>query len=175
MQIWDHKISKFQNEIICSIGCSNKQVSLVAILGNATANSIAKMDDCTLEKLAIKPGKLTPKYHLDTLEYSTTLGSNVEKINIDCLTSDTGASYCISVSVLRQSLRTRTDRSQQVVQRNSSKMVYYLGRSHVWKTYKQWQLIRIYSMQCHSFVFQMGNFCRLNPWPVSLMIFELWK
>lgn len=57
-----------------------------------------KMDDCNLEKLVIKPGKLSPAFHRDTTEYNVTLPSNVTKIHVDPLTSDTGASYCISVS-----------------------------------------------------------------------------
>ena len=56
-----------------------------------------KMDDCNLEKLSIKPGKLKPVFKMDILEYAVTVGSNVENINFDCLTRDTGASYSISV------------------------------------------------------------------------------
>ena len=56
-----------------------------------------KMDDCSLEKLSIKPGKLSPVFHKDTLLYDVTLGSNVEKITFDPQTSDTGASYSIWV------------------------------------------------------------------------------
>ncbi|XP_011449083.3 uncharacterized protein [Magallana gigas] len=53
------------------------------------------MDDCTLEKLVVKPGKLTPSFQKSHLEYDVTVPSNVEKIHIDPLTSDSGASYCI--------------------------------------------------------------------------------
>ena len=56
------------------------------------------MDDCNLDKLSVKPGKIAPVFHKDTTEYSVTVGSEIEKITFDCLTSDTGASYCISVS-----------------------------------------------------------------------------
>ncbi|XP_021370614.1 uncharacterized protein LOC110461476 [Mizuhopecten yessoensis] len=56
------------------------------------------MDDCNLEKLAVKPGKLTPAFNKDTTDYNVTVASNVEKIRIDPLTSDTGASYSISGS-----------------------------------------------------------------------------
>ncbi|XP_033734842.1 uncharacterized protein LOC117323628 [Pecten maximus] len=56
------------------------------------------MDDCNLEKLAVKPGKLTPAFNKDTTDYAVTVASNVEKIRIDPLTSDTGASYSISGS-----------------------------------------------------------------------------
>lgn len=57
-----------------------------------------KMDDCTLEKLVVKPGKLTPSFNKVHLEYDVTVPSDVEKIHIDPLTSDSGASYCIFVS-----------------------------------------------------------------------------
>ena len=56
------------------------------------------MDDCNLEKLNIKPGKLSPVFKQDTLEYSVTVPSNVDKITLDTLTRDSGASYTISVS-----------------------------------------------------------------------------
>ena len=58
------------------------------------------MDNADLEKLSISPGKLTPKFHPNTTEYSVTLGSDVKQIKIDPLTSDSGASYSISVSRL---------------------------------------------------------------------------
>ncbi|XP_074656502.1 uncharacterized protein LOC141909757 [Tubulanus polymorphus] len=53
------------------------------------------MDDCDLEKLSIKPGKLSPKFNRQLLEYNVTLASDVPNITLDCLTSDTGASYSI--------------------------------------------------------------------------------
>eukprot|EP00058_Branchiostoma_floridae_P021150 XP_002606640.1 hypothetical protein BRAFLDRAFT_120093 [Branchiostoma floridae] len=56
------------------------------------------MDDCTLEKLGVSPGALTPKFHRDTLEYNVTVASNVEKVKFDVLTSDSGASYQIKNS-----------------------------------------------------------------------------
>ena len=58
------------------------------------------MDNADLEKLSISPGKLTPKFHPNTTEYSVTLGSDAKQIKIDPLTSDSGASYSISVSRL---------------------------------------------------------------------------
>lgn len=66
------------------------------------------MDDCTLEKLAVKPGKLTPSFQKSHLEYDVTVPSNVEKIHIDPLTSDSGASYCIFVSELNWFVLKRT-------------------------------------------------------------------
>ena len=57
------------------------------------------MDDCSLEKLSIKPGKVSPPFQKDTLEYNATVGSNVEKVTFTCLASDTGASCSISASV----------------------------------------------------------------------------
>ena len=57
------------------------------------------MDDCNLEKLAIKPGKLSPVFNRNVTEYNATVASNVDKLNVDPLTSDTGASYSISVRI----------------------------------------------------------------------------
>ena len=57
------------------------------------------MDDCNLDKLGIKPGKLSPVFNKDTTDYNVSLASNVDKITFDCLTSDTGASYSISVGI----------------------------------------------------------------------------
>lgn len=65
---------------------------LFSVLGN--------MDNADLEKLSISPGKITPKFHPNTTEYSVTLGSDVKQIKIDPLTSDSGASYSIHVSKL---------------------------------------------------------------------------
>ena len=58
---------------------------------------LGNMDNADLEKLSISPGKLTPKFHPNTTEYSVTLGSDVKQIKINPLTSDSGASYSISV------------------------------------------------------------------------------
>ena len=57
------------------------------------------MDDCNLEKLSIKPGKLSPAFKQDVLEYSSTVQSSVEKVSLDTLTRDSGASYTISVCI----------------------------------------------------------------------------
>ncbi|XP_067681719.1 uncharacterized protein [Haliotis asinina] len=54
------------------------------------------MDDCNLDKLGVKPGKLEPAFKRDITEYNITVASDVEKISFDPLTSDTGASYSIS-------------------------------------------------------------------------------
>ncbi|CAK8678105.1 unnamed protein product [Clavelina lepadiformis] len=51
------------------------------------------MDDCDLEKLSATPAKLSPKFNRNTTEYEATVPSSVEKVKVDCLTSDTGASY----------------------------------------------------------------------------------
>lgn len=59
------------------------------------------MDNTDLEKLSISPGKLTPKFHPNITEYSVTLGSDVKQIKVDPLTSDSGASYSIAVSITR--------------------------------------------------------------------------
>nr|CAB3263199.1 uncharacterized protein LOC104266112 [Phallusia mammillata] len=51
------------------------------------------MDDCDLEKLSAAPAKLSPKFNRNTTEYESTVPSSVEKVKVDCLTSDSGASY----------------------------------------------------------------------------------
>ncbi|KAL5007933.1 hypothetical protein ScPMuIL_013514 [Solemya velum] len=56
------------------------------------------MDDCDLEKLSVKPGKLSPAFHRNVTEYSITVGSDIDKLSLDPLTSDSGASYSISGS-----------------------------------------------------------------------------
>ncbi|XP_064602981.1 uncharacterized protein LOC135468574 [Liolophura sinensis] len=53
------------------------------------------MDDCTLEKLSVKPGILSPVFNKTITDYSVTVASNVENITLDLLTSDSGASYSI--------------------------------------------------------------------------------
>lgn len=55
------------------------------------------MDDCNLDKLGVKPGKLEPAFKRDITEYNIIVASDVEKLSFDPLTSDTGASYSISV------------------------------------------------------------------------------
>ncbi|XP_052768743.1 uncharacterized protein LOC128208997 [Mya arenaria] len=56
------------------------------------------MDDCNLEKLGIKPGKIAPAFKQDVLEYSATVQSSVAEVTLDLLTRDSGASYTISGS-----------------------------------------------------------------------------
>uniref|UniRef100_A0A1I8G618 TPR_REGION domain-containing protein n=3 Tax=Macrostomum lignano TaxID=282301 RepID=A0A1I8G618_9PLAT len=51
------------------------------------------MDDCTLEKLGVKPGPLTPAFNKDVTSYFITLASDAEAITLDPRTSDNGASY----------------------------------------------------------------------------------
>ena len=55
------------------------------------------MDDWSLEKLSAKPAKLSPAFKSKVFEYSATVSSAIEKVNIDCLTTDSGASYQIKV------------------------------------------------------------------------------
>lgn len=57
------------------------------------------MDDCDLEKLSAAPAKLSPKFNRNVTEYESTVPSSVEKVKFDCLTSDSGASYQIFVSL----------------------------------------------------------------------------
>ena len=56
------------------------------------------MDDASLEKLSISPGKITPKFNKDVTEYSVVVGSDVKELKVNPLTSDNNASYSISVS-----------------------------------------------------------------------------
>ena len=56
------------------------------------------MDDCDLEKLNARPAKLSPKFNRNVLEYESTVACSVEKVKVDCLTSDSGASYQVFVS-----------------------------------------------------------------------------
>ncbi|KAK6180982.1 hypothetical protein SNE40_008936 [Patella caerulea] len=53
------------------------------------------MDDCDLDKLCVKPGKLNRAFDKSVTEYSITLTSDIEKLTLDPLTSDGGASYRI--------------------------------------------------------------------------------
>ncbi|XP_033123589.1 uncharacterized protein LOC117122192 [Anneissia japonica] len=53
------------------------------------------MDDCDLEKLSVKPGTLSPKFAKNVTDYNVTVTSDVAKITITCLTSDSNASYQI--------------------------------------------------------------------------------
>ena len=56
------------------------------------------MDDATLQKLSVSPGKLSPKFNKDVLEYSVVVGSTVKELKVSPLTSDNNACYSISVS-----------------------------------------------------------------------------
>ncbi|CAD5116363.1 DgyrCDS5262 [Dimorphilus gyrociliatus] len=53
------------------------------------------MNDCSLEKLSVKPGKLNPKFGVDQLDYSVTVPSKVDKITFDGFARDSGASWCV--------------------------------------------------------------------------------
>ena len=57
------------------------------------------MDDCDLEKLVVKPGKLTPKFNRNTTEYSILLNSGISELKIDPLTRDSSASWVVLVSL----------------------------------------------------------------------------
>ena len=63
------------------------------------------MDDCDLEKLSAAPAKLSPKFNRNVLEYEATVPSSTEKVKVDCLTSDSGASYQVFVSLGTVDLR----------------------------------------------------------------------
>ena len=55
------------------------------------------MDNADLERLSVSPGKLSPAFHKDTVEYNAILGSEVTQLKLTMLTSDSGASYTIRV------------------------------------------------------------------------------
>jgi len=57
------------------------------------------MDNADLEKLKITPGKLVPKFKPSVTEYSMTVGSGVGEVKLSPLTSDSGASCNIKVSL----------------------------------------------------------------------------
>ena len=54
------------------------------------------MDNADLEKL-MSPGRLVPKFNSAIIEYSVTVGSNIQEIKLSTLTSDGGASCIIKV------------------------------------------------------------------------------
>ncbi|XP_066552667.1 uncharacterized protein LOC136718819 [Amia ocellicauda] len=53
------------------------------------------MDNCDLEKLSVCTGKLDPPFQPLITNYKVNVPSNVSKITLDLLTSDSGASYKI--------------------------------------------------------------------------------
>lgn len=67
--------------------------------GNPRAIFKNKMDDASLEKLSISPGKLTPKFNKDITEYFVVVGSSVQELKVSPLTRDNNACYSISVSI----------------------------------------------------------------------------
>lgn len=81
------------------------------------------MDDADLEKLSIKPGSLNPKFHRNTTEYNVTVASDVGKLTISCLTSDSNASYQIVVSTTEQRVRERV--------RNLDELTHFLHLKNV--------------------------------------------
>ena len=72
-------------------------VALVVLQITSAFYLLSKMDDCTLQTLSVKPGKLSPVYKRDVTDYRVTVGCNVEQLTIDCYATDSGASYTISV------------------------------------------------------------------------------
>lgn len=53
------------------------------------------MDNCDLEKLSVSGGKLHPDFSPEVTDYRVTVESSVNKVSLDLLTSDCGASYSI--------------------------------------------------------------------------------
>ncbi|XP_056251904.1 uncharacterized protein LOC130181604 [Seriola aureovittata] len=53
------------------------------------------MDNCDLEKLSVSRGKLHPAFTPEVTDYKVTVESSVNKVTLNLLTSDSGASYSI--------------------------------------------------------------------------------
>ncbi|KAG7228472.1 hypothetical protein INR49_007645 [Caranx melampygus] len=53
------------------------------------------MDNCDLEKLSVSRGKLRPAFTPEVTDYKVTVESSVNKVTLNLLTSDSGASYTI--------------------------------------------------------------------------------
>ena len=82
----------------CSVTNPNKIKDDPGLLLRTPSTAALKMDDCDLEKLSVKPGSLSPKFNRNTTEYNVTVASDVAKLTISCLTSDSNACYQILVS-----------------------------------------------------------------------------
>lgn len=48
----------------------------------------------------MSPGKLSPKFSPAVTSYAVTVGSSVPEVKLTVLTSDSGASYVIKVSII---------------------------------------------------------------------------
>ena len=59
------------------------------------------MDNCDLEKLSVSGAKLHPAFTPDVTDYKVTVESSVNKVTLDLMTSDCGASYSIVSHVLK--------------------------------------------------------------------------
>lgn len=59
------------------------------------------MDNCDLEKLSVSGAKLHPAFTPDVTDYKVTVESSVNKVTLDLMTSDCGASYSIVSPVLK--------------------------------------------------------------------------
>ncbi|XP_047458118.1 uncharacterized protein LOC125018349 [Mugil cephalus] len=53
------------------------------------------MDNCDLEKLSVSGGKLHPAFTPEVTDYKVSVESSVNKVTLDMVTSDSGASYRI--------------------------------------------------------------------------------
>lgn len=57
------------------------------------------MNDADLEKLTIKPGKLSPAFHRSITKYEIIVESSTKEIIINPITSDNNSSWTIVVSL----------------------------------------------------------------------------
>ena len=62
------------------------------------------MDNCDLEKLSVSCGNLQPAFTPEVTDYKMTVESNVNKVILDLITSDCGASYSVVSSVLQMNV-----------------------------------------------------------------------
>lgn len=59
------------------------------------------MDNCDLEKLSVSAGNLQPAFTPEVTDYKMTVESNINKVIVDLITSDCGASYSIVSTALQ--------------------------------------------------------------------------
>ena len=59
------------------------------------------MNNCDLEKFCVSGGKLHPAFTPQVTDYTVTVESNVNKVTLDLVTSDCGATYSIVSTFLQ--------------------------------------------------------------------------
>lgn len=89
----DHVINKFKGAGLVGAG-------MVVTL--AAQHRRKLMDNANLEKIKVIPGRLVPKFKASVTNYSVVVGSTIPVLKLTILTSDSGASYTIEVSMQHQ-------------------------------------------------------------------------